>query len=1026
MTDYEIKLQSILDYYGSDSTIWNKIQFGTASADDISMALSRIPERELIIDKSISGLTMGYSYADPVYLETYRDPILDNINSNYSGGQYSNAINPHFNGNFGYDSETGQYFVETGAKNGLGQALSTIADRACLAVTGVNIGCKLGKLIDETLYNIDPEWWDNHYPTINPQTWTTIAGQDETGKQFIRTLFNIDDNGMTAYVDADVMAQTYMMLRDTGMLNSSASLQPEEITTGQNVELSFITGTLQELGMQYFGAPLPENMVSTWGNTDAILCLTDYGTTVFIATPSEPNGTITLLDNYTVTNSPYGDANVYKVNHEFSNVSIRGWNRGSDGYLSNYLTSSTHIEYVSNGANGTESIVAYVGDLILPVMPDIPDSTQYPPTNITGTDLPTVKQQLRDNYPDLFQDSIFETTLQPDGTLTTKEYVPVPWTEGNTQNTDQPKTGDTTQTDLDIDPTTGDKIITTSPMLPPADEYPTSGTGESPVSPMPIGKSSSLWSVYNPTQTEVDNFGSWLWTSDLVEQIKKMFNDPMQAIIGIHKVFATPHTNGRGNIKCGYIDSNVSAALVDEQYTEINCGTISLYEYFGNVFDYNPYTSVRVYLPFIGIVPLNVADIMRSKISIKYKVDVITGACIAEISVKRDGYNNVIYTYTGSAIVSYPLSSGSYAGVVTAALSFAASVARGSVLGAVGSVASAHADTEVHGNFSGSAGAMGGKKPYLIISRPQTKLTKDESSFDGFPSGSSVLIGNCIGYIKCQAVHLKVETATDSELNEIERFLLNGVRLTSSNDNGTPLDPEYNTIEPIWINANGVYTPSGDVIGFSPVHVNVTPQFTPADEGKVVDNGQLVSQTNMAITDNGVYDTTTVRNVSVNVQSGSVDLSPTQSAIAIIVNGDTTAQAIDADSYVYIKNHSTYTEGLYKTVNALSAGDSVTGNVTAVSDGGLNAIQRSMPLLEVKMVTISSGTAASDRKVGTINANDSKFISWLFASSSGFLANMYIETANAQNTNVWCTYNRYNSTTLSSSVYVKCYYLAYK
>lgn len=868
-SSYGDKIQAIFDYYGSGTTIWEKIQLGTATNDDINFALSRIPQMQ--ISQTANGTVLGFDYADPVYLQTSVNEILGNANSNYNGGQYGagNAFTPRFNGNFNFDDSTGEYSVKTGALDGLGNTVSTIADKVSLGVTAANIGAKLGKAIDETIYNIDPDWWDEHYPTINPDTWTSIAGS-EGGKNFIRTLFDIKDGGMTSYVSSEIFAQTYQMLRDMGVFDDHAQLNPGEIETGQNIHLEFITGTLSDLAWKIFGAPLDENYSGTdWENTTGIVGLFNDMVTIFTCINMGTN--ITIYDNYNVT--PGTEETNYKVDKPFTTTqSIRHWRVNNMGKVTFSASSNQPLQYITNITIGNHrnQPLAYVGDYTPMTMHNIPGSTQYPPTNITGNDLQTVLQQLKNTYPQLFTDPIYETVKQPDGTLKTYEYIPVPWCNTNVQDTTQATTGTTTQTDLEVAPETGNKILDKSPLSPPPEQFPDTGTGDSPVPVLPVGGSSSLWSVYNPTQGEVNSFGAWLWSSDFVEQLKKMFNDPMQAIIGIHKVFATPETGARANIKCGYIDSGVSALTVSSQYTEVNCGSVSLLEYFGNVFDYHPYTSVRVFLPFIGIVPLNVADVMRSTISIKYKVDVITGACIAEISVNRDAHKSVIYTYSGSAIVSYPLSSGSYAGVISAAIGVATSLISGSVIGAVASASTARAKTEVNGSFSGAPGAMGGKKPYLIITRPISKLAYGENTFDGYPSGETELIGNCVGFIRCFDVHLRIDTATDMELDEIKELLLDGVRLTSANDGGTIAESEDMQIQSLYVSANGTYS-NEDLAGYMPVMVDVPPYNTPSQVGLVVDsNGDLVTQTNRIIDTNGTYDTTYNNSVTVDVEGGIV------------------------------------------------------------------------------------------------------------------------------------------------------------
>ena len=849
---FQQKLDAIQAYYAGNP-VWEGFNLENATYQQINYMFSQIPQRQLMTDISGDGTVLGFGYADPVNIVVGPN-IAENVNSNINPGQYAldSAFTPRFNGTFEYDSDLGQYYIKTGAKNGLGQTVSTVAQRVNTAVTCVNVAAKLGRLIDEKVYNWNPEFWDRVMPTVNPETWTSMAGS-QNGKNFIRTLFGIADGGMTAYVQEETLAYVYQCLRDSGVWTETGQIIPGEISAGQ-MPLSFVSGPLGVLSETVFGCPCnPEN---PWFNTIGIFGWNDGRPTIW--TSSDPSVNPNFADVYNVSSVEGGVS--YTANHRFWDTSMRLWEPNRTNTDMSYYGSSSGQPYFVNNTEQTVGNVLFTGDM-LPHMPtsEIAGSTQFPPTNITGTTPQEVLQQLKQQYPQLFQNPIHEDVLQPDGSLKTFDYVPVPWCDPNTQTSTQPTTGTTLQTDVEIKPETGDKLLDKDKLLPPDNQFPDTGTGQSPeVAPISGDAASSLWAVYNPTHSELSAFGSWLWSSDFIEQLKKLFNDPMQAIIGIHKVFATPHTNGRETIKCGYIDSGVSANKVSNQYTTVNCGSVSLREYFGNVMDYSPYTSVRVYLPFIGIVPLNVADIMRSTISIKYHVDVITGACVAEISVKRDGKQSVIYTYSGSAIVSYPISSGSYAGVIQGALSIAAGLIGGAnaIPTVIKGAANMHADTSISGSFSGAPGAMGCKKPYLIISRPISNLAKDDSAFEGYPSSAKVLIGDCVGFIKCYEVHLRINTASDAELDEIRQLLLSGVRLTSANDGGTYADPSYLPIIPLNAYENGVYNADGYLRGYAPVTVNVQPNLE-----------------NVTITENGTYshpDYDGYDNVIVNVPSGAI------------------------------------------------------------------------------------------------------------------------------------------------------------
>ena len=68
------------------------------------------------------------------------------------------------------------------------------------------------------------------------------------------------------------------------------------------------------------------------------------------------------------------------------------------------------------------------------------------------------------------------------------------------------------------------------------------------------------------------------------------------------------------------------------------------------------------------------------------------------------------------------------------------------------------------------------------------------------------------------------------------------------------------------ITANGEYDPADDSAdGYSGVTVNVPNTYAAGDEGKVVSNGALVSQTSQTVSVNGTYDTTTKNSVTVSV-----------------------------------------------------------------------------------------------------------------------------------------------------------------
>lgn len=788
-------IQSVLDYFGSDSSIYRKIVLGQATDAEISYAFTQIPRMQA--DISAAGTTLGYSYADPVYIvPAGADDIVSSFDSNAAGGGYGSGAYANYPISLERDAQTGQAYINAGA-SGAGSTLMAVADRVALGVIGVNVGCKLGKAIDEALYNVDPDWWDTHYPSINPDTWPTLVGENEAGQAFFRTLFNIDDNGdVTAYVDERVLAQTYQTLRDSGVwatgdkeatyTGSTAQFPNPDITsfpvctsfsvlntTNQVISTYTVVGhgyfVLRDVSGVLFQATL---YTDTLGTYYRVVGTDGYS---YEGTPAS------TLSGRTYNNTPFAPAGT--ISFSYSNRTLL------DGPIAFPQGSTTPSEQQI-------TTVIFDGTIVetspIEGVSNIDGATQYPPTNITGTTLNDVLTELKTEYPDLFANPITENVVQPDGTVSTRTYVPVPWqttnptdkTQGSPITTEDPVTSTTIDPDIAPDIITQTQPSSLDDTTTPPPDTPDTGSGSSDPIVTPTGGASSLWAIYNPTQAELNSFGGWLWSSDFVDQLKKLFNDPMQAIIGVHKVFASPATGAAQTIKCGYLDSGVSSKIVTSQYSDVDCGSVNLREYYGNVFDYAPYTSVKIFLPFIGIVPLDVSYIMRSTISVKYTVDVLTGACLATISVTRDGGGGVIFTYGGSAIVSYPVSSGSYMGIVSGALSLLAGIA-GTVasggaalpaaIGAAAGLPRMHTQVNHSGQFSGAAGAMGGKTPYLIISRPQTRVADDVEAYQGKPANATLTLGECTGYTRVIEAHLSIPRAYAADVTEIIGLLQGGV-----------------------------------------------------------------------------------------------------------------------------------------------------------------------------------------------------------------------------------------------------------
>ena len=359
-------------------------------------------------------------------------------------------------------------------------------------------------------------------------------------------------------------------------------------------------------------------------------------------------------------------------------------------------------------------------------------------------------------------------------------YIPVP------QPTPSP----------DLDPS-AEPVPNPNPAPKPTPTPKPDDTGKTPTPILPVvppisSEAEGLLHVYNPTSAQINEFGRWLWTTfsgDLIDTIAKLFNNPMDAVIGLHELYCTPSTGSSTTIKAGFLDSGVTSRLVDSRYTEINCGAITVPEYWGNYLDYSPYTKVYCYLPFIGIVELNTDDIVGHGVQITYKIDSYNGSCIAMITTaKKQDEESVVYQFSGNCSVEVPITSGMKSAMQSALIG-AATCAVGAMGAGLGAAAIADAafvggakrglnskNTVAHsGTFGSSYGAMGIKKPYIIVKRPVQKVVHGYNKNYGYPAHSMVTIGNCSGYLRCRDFEVVSSTATEEEKKRIEILLKEGV-----------------------------------------------------------------------------------------------------------------------------------------------------------------------------------------------------------------------------------------------------------
>ena len=213
--------------------------------------------------------------------------------------------------------------------------------------------------------------------------------------------------------------------------------------------------------------------------------------------------------------------------------------------------------------------------------------------------------------------------------------------------------------------------------------------------------------IYNPNLSQLQNLANYLWTDTnflqtIVNHAKQLLEDPIEAIISLAMLPVAVPQGTSENVKVLFINTGVSMPPATTQYVEVDCGTYNLEEYYGSALDYNPYTQVDLFLPFIGQVSLNTDEVMGHTIGVKYRVDIVSGLCVAKVFVDND----CMYQFSGNCAIFMPLNSADFSSYLSAAMTAAtalvsagAGVAAGSA--AAGAEAVAEPAVQTGGNLLG-------------------------------------------------------------------------------------------------------------------------------------------------------------------------------------------------------------------------------------------------------------------------------------------------------------------------------------
>ncbi len=297
-----------------------------------------------------------------------------------------------------------------------------------------------------------------------------------------------------------------------------------------------------------------------------------------------------------------------------------------------------------------------------------------------------------------------------------------------------------------------------------------------------------LFTLYKMTPSQLSALSNVLWSSNFIDNFHPFHNDPSEALISlIAYPFSIDASDTTSRIICGNYDcSPASGKVVNELFQSKSLGSVKIPQKYNNFLDYTPYTKISAVLPFIGIVKLDPDEVIGATLYLDYKVELITGTCVATIRVVKGEVNAVLYQYTGNVGMMLPLSASEYGriftglvtsigGAVAGGLMGNPAMIMGGIGGAVATMASAKPDINKAGGMSGNSGMCGNLSAYIIIDNAIPDTPSNYQTVKGKPSNKYTALSSLRGFVKLNEFNLNVSDITDSEKNELDGLLRSGI-----------------------------------------------------------------------------------------------------------------------------------------------------------------------------------------------------------------------------------------------------------
>lgn len=299
-----------------------------------------------------------------------------------------------------------------------------------------------------------------------------------------------------------------------------------------------------------------------------------------------------------------------------------------------------------------------------------------------------------------------------------------------------------------------------------------------------FGGFTNLTATYKLSKQALSDLGSFIWKNNAFDNIKLFNNSPIENIVACHYMPIDIGGNNN-NIVLGNITTNVSGQLLTQNMKKINVATFNMPKMNVGFLGYEPYTSVSLYLPLVGMIDLQPNDVCGYTVSIDYAFDVVCGSFGVMVYTSKGGGKTLLYSSQGNCCVTIPLTASNQAqvqaSILTSGVSLIGDVVTKNPIGAISdieSIALHQNHSTTFGSPSSMVGALSPKYCYYIIRTPIIYMPTNFAHTKGFICMNTYKMSDLKGFtILSNDIDLSGFNATEKEKNELINILTTGFYL---------------------------------------------------------------------------------------------------------------------------------------------------------------------------------------------------------------------------------------------------------